>query len=144
MLGSSLAWCLGQMRPPTIYRHQWIFLEPWRVLTIQEDSIIPYTLYVQEISRILQKALDSSHVFHHSVEMCQLLQASLKLSTLFSLMAKYRSLHKLPMLYISPGETHLKHHVTLGSLRHLRPTQAPQDHLGTLGPLRYLKITQAP
>ena len=26
--------------------------------------------YVQEISRILQKALDSSHAFHHSVEMC--------------------------------------------------------------------------
>ena len=26
--------------------------------------------YVQEISRILQKALDSSHAFHHSVETC--------------------------------------------------------------------------
>ena len=43
--------------------------------------------YVQEISRILQKALDSSHGFHHSVEMCGHLQASLEPSTLFPPMA---------------------------------------------------------
>ena len=57
---------------------------------------------IQEISRFLQKALDSSHVFHHSVEMCGLLQASLKPSTLFPLMAKCRSPQKPLGLYISP------------------------------------------
>ena len=31
VLWNSLAWCLSQMRPSPIYRHQLNFLEPWRV-----------------------------------------------------------------------------------------------------------------
>ena len=34
--------------------------------------------------------------------------------------------------------------LNLGSLRHPRPTKAPQANLGTLGPLRYLRPTQVP
>ena len=52
--------------------------------------------YVQEISRILQKALDSSHAFHHSVEMCEYLQASLEPFPLFPPMALCRWLHESP------------------------------------------------
>ena len=101
---------------------------------------------IQETSRILQKALDSSHDFHHSIELCGLLQASLEPSTLFPLMANCRSLQKLPRPYINPWgdsfETSYDTRLTqahLGPLRHtwpirhhLRPIQAL---LGTLGPL---------
>ena len=44
--------------------------------------------YIQETSRFLQKALDPSHAFYHSVELCGLLQAFLEPSTLFPLVAK--------------------------------------------------------
>ena len=43
---------------------------------------------IQETSRFLQKALDPSHAFYHSVELCGLLQAFLEPSTLFPLVAK--------------------------------------------------------
>ena len=78
--------------------------------------------YVQEISRILQKGLDLSHAFHHSVEMCGHLQASLEPSTLFPLMAKCRSLQKLPGLYINPWG---------GSFEAYCDTQLPQLFLWT-------------
>ena len=110
MFWNSLAWCLGQMGPSPIYRHQWNSLEPQRIpyksrtiLNILHNSMYqPMYKNIQKISRILQKALDSSHSFHHSVEVCGLLQASLELSTLIPPIAKCRSLQKLPRLYINP------------------------------------------
>ena len=97
-------WFLGQMRPSPIYRHQWNSLERWRVPyksrrfqnTLHNSMYNPMYKNIQEIPRILQKALDSSHAFHHSVEMCGLLQASLEPSTLFPLMAKCSWLQESP------------------------------------------------
>ena len=106
--GNSLAWCLSQMRPSPIYRHQWNSLEPWKVPYKSRDSRKAYTTLCTSLcTRDLQNSLESpglSHAFHHSVEMCGLLQASLELSTLLPLMTKCRSLQKLPGLYISPWE----------------------------------------
>ena len=133
MLGSSLAWCLGQMRPSPIYRHQWNSLEPWRVPynsiifqnTLQHSMYKPMYKNIQETSGILQKDLDSSHAFHHSVELCGLLQASLEPSTLFPLMAKCRSLQKLPGLYINPwGDSFETSYDTLPHLSRGRPHRA--------------------
>ena len=155
VLGSSLAWCLGQMRPSPMYRHQWNSLEPWRVPYNSSifQNVLHHSRYkdIQETSGILQKALDSSHAFSHSVELCGFLQASLEPSTLFPLQES----PKASWLYISlrggsfesvcdtkPTQTHLAHqalpqaHLGTWPIRHrLRPTQAPQAHLDTLGPL---------
>ena len=106
---NSLAWYLGQMRSSPIYRHQWNSLEPWKVpyKSRRFQNVLHNSMYkpmyknIQEIFRIFQKALNSSHAFHHSVEMCGLLQISLESSTLFPLMAKCMSLQKLPRLYIN-------------------------------------------
>ena len=118
-------WCLGQMRPSPIYRHQWNSLEPWRVPYNSRiiQNILHNSMYkpryknIQEIPRILQKSLGSSHTFHHSVEMCGYLQVFLKLSILFPSMAKCRWLQESPEascpLYNPYGEDHLKHLVTL-------------------------------
>ena len=108
VLGYSLAWCLGQMRPSHIYRHQGNSLEPWRVpynLSIFQNVLHhsrykPMYKYIQETSGILQKALDSSHAFHHSVELCAFLQDSLEPSTLFPLQESPEA----SWLYISPWE----------------------------------------
>ena len=61
---------------------------------LELPTLIYVQPYVQEISRILQKALDSSHAFHHSVEMCGHLQASLEPSTLFPPMSQCRWLQE--------------------------------------------------
>ena len=106
VLGSSLAWCLGQMRPSPIYRHQWNFLEPWRVPYNSSifQNVLHHSRYkamykdIQETSGILQKGLDSSYAFHHSVELCGFLQASLERFTLFPLQES----PKASWLYISP------------------------------------------
>ena len=71
-------WCLGQMRASPFYRHLRKFLEPWRVPyksrrfqnSLHNSMYKPMYKNIQEISRILQKALDSSHAFLQSVEMC--------------------------------------------------------------------------
>ena len=131
--GNSLAWCLGQMRPSPIYRHQWNSLEPQRVPynsrifqnTLHHSMYKPMYKHIQETSRILQKALDSSHAFHHSVEFCGLFQASREPSTLFPLMAKCRSLQKLPGLYINPwGDSFETSCDTLPHLSRRRPRRA--------------------
>ena len=47
-LGSDFGWCLGQMRPLPIYRHQGNALEPWRVpLQIKNILECPRLFYVQ-------------------------------------------------------------------------------------------------
>ena len=110
MLRSSLAWCLGQMRPSPIYRHQWNSLEPWRAPYNSRifQNTLHHSMYksmYKRLFRILYKALDSSHIFYHNVERCGLLQVFLDPSTLFPLVAKCRNLQKLPRLYISPWES---------------------------------------
>ena len=88
---------------------------------------------IQETFGILQKALDSSHDFHHSVELCGLLQASLEPSTLFPLMAKCRSLQKLPRPYINPwGDSFETSYDTRPTQAHLAHQARPQSHLGSL------------
>ena len=106
VLGCSLAWCLGQIRPSPIYRHQWNSLEPWRVPYNSSifQNVLHYSRYkpmykdIQETSGILQKGVDSSHVFHHSVVLCGFLQTSLEPSTLFPLQVSPEA----SRLYISP------------------------------------------
>ena len=99
-LGSSVVfgWCLGQMRVSTIQRHQWNSLEPWRVpyKSRRFQNTLHNSMYknIQEISRFLQKALAFSHVFHHSVEMCGHLQASLEPCILFPPMTQCRWLQE--------------------------------------------------
>ena len=103
-LGSDFGWCLDQMRASPIYRHQWNSLKPWgvpynsRIIqnTLHNSIYKPMYKNIQEIPRILQKAFDSSHAFHHSVEMCGHLQTSLEPSTLFPPMTQCRWLQESP------------------------------------------------
>ena len=77
---------------------------PWRVPyksrrfqnTLHNSMYKPMYKNIQDISRILQKALNSSYAFHHSVEMCGHFQASLEPSTLFSPMAQCRQFQEFP------------------------------------------------
>ena len=108
------------MRVSPIYRHLKKFLEPQRVPynsriiqnSLHNSMYKPRYKNIQEIPRILQKVLDSSYVFHHSVEMCGYLQASLEPSTLFPLMTQCRWLQKSSKtscpLYNTYGEGHLE------------------------------------
>ena len=112
------------MRASPIYRHLMKFLETWRVLYNSRiiQNILHNFIYkpryknIQEIPRILQKALDSSYAFHHSVEMCGHFQVSLEPFILFPPMAQCRWLQESPKasyhLYNPYGEGHLKHLVT--------------------------------
>ena len=140
MLGSSLTWCLSQMRPSPIYRHQWNSLEPWRVPynSRRFQNTLHKSMYKFMYKRSLEFSGKPQTPLTPSTQ-CQDVWTSLGISRTFHTLltnSKCKSFQKIPGPYINPWGGLFE------ASYDIRPTQTRQTHLGILGPLRHLITTQ--